>query len=182
MSKKKPKARTAAGTTTPSPPRRSKPAPIPPSPPPVPTPKPKGTSTVAWSRELERDNFVLTPKVLFYLGRVGGEKAKSIRPRHILLIQALAARKFHGKPLRVHWETLGLDLGVKRDTVRKWAYDLEDMGLLRLLRNKGRDPLKDRPGYRNESNTFDYSPFVTFLEKARKKWEREQAKRKEAAP
>jgi hypothetical protein len=39
--------------------------------------------------------------------------------------RTLAGRKFQRKPIRAYWEEVAWDLGVGKDTVRKWAYELK---------------------------------------------------------
>jgi hypothetical protein len=137
----------------------------------------KAEHTIVWGPKLETDYFLKVPKVLFKLGRHSGKIGKVIHPRHILLILALMSRQYKNKPVRVYWETLAVDLGVKADTVRRWAYQMRDAGYLRITQHRGRNPEKNQPGYRNESNSFDYSPFVRFVEKMR---EEEKAAKEKA--
>lgn len=89
-----------------------------------------------------------------------------LKPRHVLLLLSLASRKFKKKKIRVYWEELAEDLGVNKDTVRKWAYELRDWGLLWIAQHRGRDPDRNRVGHRNERNSFDPSSFVEVVDKA----------------
>jgi hypothetical protein len=122
--------------------------------------------TVIWGKELESDDFIMVPRTMLYLGRFVDIRKRGIQPRHHLLILALAARKFGKKPIRAYWESIAQDLGQKKDTVRKWAYELRDMGLLRITQHRGRDPETNRVGYRNDQNSFDISPFVEFVKES----------------
>lgn len=135
------------------------------------TPQRKSESrTVVWGHDLESANFLIVPKTLFYLGRYSDQVGKDIQPRHILLILALAARKFQSKPIRAYWADLAGCLGVTVNTVRKWGYQLRDQRLLIITQNRGRDPERNQPGVRNESNTFDIEPFVEFVRQAYEVW------------
>jgi predicted ArsR family transcriptional regulator len=89
----------------------------------------------------------------------------------------LAARKFKNKPTRAYWDELATDLGTKRATVRKWAYELEAMKLLRISRHKGKSGLEGRPGRKNDRNSFDISPFVRCIEAAYETRQAKKAKR-----
>jgi len=66
------------------------------------------------------------------MGRFDPGVGQEIQPRHILLVMALAARKFRDEPIRAYWAELASGLGVRPDTVRKWAYEARDGGLLRI--------------------------------------------------
>ena len=124
-------------------------------------------STVIWGDDLESGDFIKVPRTFVWLGRFANLRKLGVQPRHQLLILALAARKYEKKPIRVYWESLAHDLGQKKDTVRKWAYELRDMGLLRITQHRGRDPETGRVGYRNDRNSFDISPFVEIVKKHR---------------
>jgi hypothetical protein len=124
-----------------------------------------GEATVVWGREVEQGDFLKVPRALLCLHRYR-DGLKWLKPRHLTLLLVLAGRKFQNKPIRVYWEELANDLGVNRDTVRKWAYQLEDKGLLRIRRIKGRDPDNNRVGVRNDRNAFDLSPFITIVKEA----------------
>ncbi len=122
--------------------------------------------TVIWGAEVEHEDFVKVPRTLFRLGRYDAELAARLKSRHILLLLALAARKFENKPIRAYWEELAEDLGESKNTVRKWAYQLRDSQLLVIRHHRGRDPERNKPGHRNERNSFDIAPFVAAVEKA----------------
>jgi hypothetical protein len=128
--------------------------------------EPDKDSTIIWGTKLEQEDFIKVPRALLMLGRYGDEKAKVLEPRHILLLLLLAGRKYKDKPIRAYWEELAEDLGRGPSTVRKWAYQLRDSGLLKLRQHRGKDPETNRPGIRNERNSFDFSPFLAILETA----------------
>lgn len=102
-----------------------------------------------------------------------------LQPRHLLLLLVLAAKKYKNKPIRIYWQELAEAVGAKPDTVRKWAYQLRDMKLLRIKQFRGRDSEKNKPGYRNDRNLFDIAPFVQRLETAFRLRQQERAIRKE---
>jgi hypothetical protein len=130
-------------------------------------------STIAWSESLVERRFLKVPKIMFFLGRYEDRVGKEIQPRHLMLILALAAKKFGVEPVRAFWGELASMLGVKPDTVRKWAYELRDLNLLKIERK--REPRdENRPGIRNDRNAFDYSAFTELLEAAQSRWENRQ--------
>lgn len=139
----------------------------------------KSQHTVIWGKEVESDDYIIVPRSFLLLSKYDDELAKSLQPRHMLLILAIAARKYQKKPTRAYWEELAKDLGANANTVRKWAYQLEQLGLLRIQRHKGpaREP-HDRPGTRNERNTFDISPFVRRVQDVYAVRKDERARRK----
>lgn len=122
-------------------------------------------ATKVWTDQLERARFLKVPKILFYLGRYEPLMGEDLQPRHILLLLALASRKFREEPIRAYWSDLASALGTRRDTVRRWAYELRDMKLLRILREGGEDSPRGR-SYKDERNTFDIAPFVALLDSA----------------
>ena len=156
-------------------PARAAPPPAPPS------TQRRGQSegTNVWGSFLEKGHFLKVPKVWFLLGRHGGEKGQRIKPRHVLLLPALASKKYKTAPIRVYWEALAIDLASKPDTVRKWAYELRKMGLLKITQHRGRDPKDGRPGVRNDRNSFDLAPLVVFLESAKKTYRKGKKKRED---
>ena len=135
--------------------------------------------TVVWGKSNEADDFLITPRAVLYLGRYDPELSEMLRPRHLLLLLVLAAKKYLNKPIRLYWQELAETLGVRPDTVRKWAYQLRDMKLLQIRQFRGRDPKTNKPGIRNERNQFDIEPFVKRLERAfrLRRQERDQRKR-----
>jgi DNA-binding GntR family transcriptional regulator len=84
----------------------------------------------------------------------------------MMLLLVLASRKYKDRPIRVYWEELADDLGVGRDTVRKWAYELEKQKLLKIKRKRSREPEDNRLGFRNDRNVFDLTPFVSVVREA----------------
>jgi|GEM_PF-4754543 len=133
------------------------------------------SATHVWSGFLEKENWLKAPRTIFFLGRYENQIGARLEPRHILLILKLAASKYQDKPIRFYWETLARDLGVKRDTVRKWGYELKRMGLLKITQHRGR-PSDKGPGFRNDKNSFDISPFVEKLERAYREWLKTRSK------
>jgi len=149
--------------------------------PPSTTKPPGGGGTIIWGEAEQGGGFLKVPRTLVYLGRYDHSLAASLQPRHIQLILVLAARQYRDKPTRAYWEELAADLGAKQHTIRKWAYQLEGLGLLRIIRHKGpaRDPVH-RAGVRNERNTFDIKPFVRKIKEAHRKRLAERANRKQS--
>src|SRR4051794_8439545 len=87
-------------------------------------------STVIWGDNLEKGDFLKVPRAMIYVRRYGGDLGVKLQPRHIHFMLALAARKYQKKMIRGYWLHLARDLGVSRHTVRKWAYEIRDLGLL----------------------------------------------------
>jgi len=125
---------------------------------------PNGEATVVWGKDVEQGDFLKVPRALLGIHRYR-DGLKWLKPRHLLLL-VLAGRKYQDKPIRVYWEELANELGVDRDTVRNWAYQLEKKGLLRIIRIKGRDPENNRIGNRNDRNAFELSPFISVVKEA----------------
>ena len=136
-------------------------------------------STVIWGKEVEAEDFVKVPRVLLRLGRYGLRELEGLKPRHLLLLLVLAGRQYQRRPIRAYWEELAWDLDVKKDTVRKWAYELKEKGLLRITQHRGRDPDDKRVGYRNERNSSDISPFVRLVGQAYKIRQKDRARGRE---
>jgi hypothetical protein len=134
----------------------------------------KSEHTIVWGTTLERNRFLKLPKILAYLGRYDSRIGDKIQPRHILLIIALACRKFRDEPIRAYWQELASGLGVRADTVRKWAYELRDAGLLLITQNRGPTLGAGRLGVRNDRNSFDISPFVRLVADADARWKHER--------
>ncbi len=121
-------------------------------------------STVIWG-DLETRNFLKLPKMFAYLGHYDGRVGREIQPRHLLLVIALASRKFRTEPIIASWTGIALGLGVRPDTVRRWAYELRNLGLLEISATTG-------PRGGDGPNSFDIEPFVQLLEAADEKWRR----------
>lgn len=133
------------------------------------SPHASGVSTNVWGT-LEQRRFLKLPKTFAFLGRYDPRVGFDIQPRHLLLIIALACRKFGDIPIRATWQDIASGLGVRRDTLRRWAYELRDLGLLRIQSRTGDDNI-------NEANEFDISPFVELLADADAQWREKQAER-----
>jgi len=134
-----------------------------------PTP-PQRPSTVVWG-SLEKSRFLKLPKTFAFLGRYEARAGNEIQPRHLVLIIALACRKFGDQPIQAYWQDIATGLGVRTDTVRRWAYELRDLGLLEIT------PRSSSKG-RNGPNEFDIAPFVALLEDADRMWQQQQAQRR----
>ncbi|MCA8993475.1 MAG: hypothetical protein KDA88_15915 [Planctomycetaceae bacterium] len=134
----------------------------------------EGGTTVVFGKEQEANDFIKVPRSLIRMARYLGEPKWSelgLKPCHVMLLLTLAARKFKTDPIRAYWEELAEDLGVAKDTVRKWAYKLQKKGLLEILQHKGR---KDHAvGYKNDRNEFVLNGFMQVHDVA---W---QARRKD---
>ena len=137
-----------------------------------------GKGTVIWGIDVEKDDYFKLPRSLAQIGRYHPALAKRLQPRHIVLLLCLIARKFRNKPLRAYWEELAEDLGKPKATVRKWAYELKALNMIRIRQYRGRDPERNRPGLRNERNGFDFGPFVLEIEKAWRVRSRDRQQRK----
>jgi hypothetical protein len=74
--------------------------------------------------------------------------------------------------LRIYWQELADDLGVSKETVRKWAYELKKLRLLGIQQVRGRDKGDNRVGYRNEKNIFSLTPFIAVVKEAKAERER----------
>jgi len=133
------------------------------------TPTVSRASTVVWGN-LEEKRFLKLPKMFAYLGRYDQRVGTEIQPRHLVLIIALAIRKFGDQPIRAYWEEIASGLGVRSDTLRRWAYELRDLGLLGIKASKSAQG-------RNRRNEFDIGPFIELLERADREWRQQQANR-----
>jgi hypothetical protein len=131
---------------------------------------PPRSSTVIWG-SLERQRFLKLPKTFAFLGRYDNRVGAEIQPRHLLLIIALACRKFGDQPIRAYWRDIATGLGVRTDTLRRWAYELRDLGLLNIT-------TRSSALGRNGPNEFDIGPFVALLEQADGAWQEKQAQRR----
>ncbi len=122
---------------------------------------------------LTKKHFLQVPKVVFQLCRFQNRKGTvwvDFQVRHLVLLLSLQARKYQGKEIRAYWEEIARDLGVKKATVRKWAYELEKMKLLRINRYSKHDGAsRTSPGRRNDRNGFDLQPFINELVEAERK-------------
>jgi len=97
----------------------------------------------------------------------------------LILLLALAARRYKQAPLRVYWQELADDLGVSKETVRKWAYELKKQRLLGIKQIRKREPGDNRVGYRNEKNLFSLAPFAAIVNEAKVERDRQRRSREE---
>ena len=118
------------------------------------------SSTVIWGKEIEAEDFIKIPRAFARLARYEPRVGMEIQPRHLLLIMALASRRFRDQPLRAKWNDLAADLGAKSNTVRRWAYELRRMGLLKI-----QTAVQSGDGF-DRRNRFDIGPFVALLSRA----------------
>jgi DNA-binding transcriptional ArsR family regulator len=136
-------------------------------------------STIIWGGDVESGDFIKVPRTVLALGRYGSESVAKLRPRHIVLLLALAARKYQKKEIRAYWQRLAEDLGVSVDTVRKWGYELRDAGLIRIKNYRRRESGSDRLGTRNDRNGFDIEPFVKEVARAFKVRDKDRRQRRD---
>lgn len=140
-----------------------------------PVPKKEDGATVVFGEALEKRNFLRTPKAFIHIRAFDHPLAKKIKARHIHLILVLAAKKYKSNMIRRYWARLAQDLGVSTETARKWAYELRDAGLIKIIaftgKNKKLPTPKAKPGvtpgFRNEANGFDLSPLIDLITKAK---------------
>lgn len=132
---------------------------------------PTRKSTVVWGR-LEHRRFLKLRKTFAFLGRYNDRVGRDIHPRHLMLIIALACRKFADEPIRATWDDIASGLGVRTDTLRRWAYELRDRGLLIIKQHRD-------PHGANGPNEFDIRPFVALLEEADETWQERQETRRQ---
>lgn len=114
--------------------------------------------TIVWGTEIEADDFLKVPRTVLRLARY--LPSSKLKARHIVLLLSLASRKFQKKKIRVYWEELADDIGVSKNTVRKWAYELKKLRMLKIIPHRGRDLEGGAVGTRNERNEFDLTPFI----------------------
>ena len=126
--------------------------------------------TVVFGEALEKRDYLKTPKAFIHIRSFDHPLAKKIKARHIHLILVLAAKKYKTHMIRRYWARLAQDLGVSTDTCRKWAYELRDAGLIKIIPFTGKHKLPTprakpsvNPGMRNEANGFDLSPLIGLI-------------------
>jgi hypothetical protein len=135
----------------------------------------KKQGTERWPAEcVANGEFFLLPKVLvkrfFKFG---------LRPHHLLLLLALQADRYRNRPTRHYWDNLAAWLGVSRNTVRRWGYELEKMKLVEIKLNRKRDPEDaGRIGYRNDRNEFRLEQFEERVKQEHAVWVRERPAKK----
>ena len=127
-------------------------------------------STIVFGEALEKRNYLRTPKALIHICAFDHPQAKKIKSRHIHLILVLAAKKYKTNMIRRYWARLAQDLGVSTETARKWAYELRDAGLIKIIPFTGKHKLptpkgkpSTTPGVRNEANGFDLTPLIELI-------------------
>lgn len=134
--------------------------------------KPKAPGTERWPKEcVDKGNFFLVPRVLFRDLKSFGTKTRHFRPHHLWLLLALQADRFRDNPPRLYWEAIAGWCGRDRNTVRRWGYELKNMGLLGIEECKKLDPDQERrPGRRNERNRFHLEPFEAKTLAVHREW------------
>lgn len=151
----------------------------PPSRPPqdaAPSPLPVLKGTVRWPEEAVAPNeFIQLPKVLLKrFARFG------MQPQHLLLLLMLQTDAFENRHPRHYWEELAEWCGRKRNTVRKWGYELRELKLLGIrTRRSLNDGDERRPGFRNERNEFLLGPFRERVKKEQLAWAVERSAQKQ---
>lgn len=108
-----------------------------------------------WNEELiHQGDWIQLPKVL--IERSG---SLGLKPQHVWLVLFLQCSRFKNRHPRFYWAEIAKAAGKTVSTVRKWAYELRDMGLLTFGPGFEKDRNKKRPpapklGYRNDRNVF----------------------------
>lgn len=151
----------------------------------------KKDATVVFGEDLERANYLKTPKAFILIRGFADPLAKKLKSRHIHLLLVLAAKKYQKKMIRYYWVRLAADLGVGIDAARKTAYELRKWNLIKIHHYTGKSRLAPppnraylAPGRRNDANGFEFTAALIDLitrAKAAKKAAREQAKQRYAA-
>lgn len=131
--------------------------------------KAKGKGTERWPAVCEEPGkFITLPKV--FIKRTG---ELGLRPNHVWLLLALQLERFRDRPPRHYWEELARWCGRDKNTVRRWAYELQEMGLLGIEQVKELEPGQERrPGHRNERNRFHLDRFEDRLEREQLAWDK----------
>jgi hypothetical protein len=94
-----------------------------------------------------------------------------MKPHHLWLLLALQTDRYRDRVPRYYWAELAAWAGVSANTVRRWGYDLESMGLLRIKQNRKLDPAQTRRvGHRNERNEFYLDNFETESLQQHREW------------
>jgi hypothetical protein len=146
---------------------------------PATTPEKKIPSTKRWPAPCEaKGQFILLPKVVVKNFHEIFADLK-LGPQHLLLLLVLQADRYSDRLPRYYWQELADMCGRERDTVRKWARELKQKGLLRIRPCKQTTSgSKRKVGYRNERNEFVLDPFLAKVETVQKKVDAERAKRR----
>lgn len=123
--------------------------------------------TVRWPQNaVAEGEWIQLPNVL--LKRMG---QMELEPRHLWLLLVLQTARYKNRPPRFYWEELAAFCGKDKNTVRTWARQLKDMGLLKIRPSRELNPGEvPRPGHRNERNVFDLAPFEKRVEEEQEEW------------
>lgn len=138
--------------------------------------KSKSGGTERWPKEAVRSGeFIQLPKVL-----TKRLKDFKIQPKHLWLLLFLQSDRFRDRAPRFYWQEIADACGKSMHTVRKWAYELEQAGLLRIKRKRSLDDGQvRRTGHRNERNQFFLEPFEARVREVQRNYDKErQARRK----
>lgn len=129
---------------------------------------------------LENGEWFRVPKVLFReLAAFSAPKVKPrFRPHHLWLLLALQADRYRDRPPRYFWANIAGWSGYDKNTVRRWGYELQRMGLLLIVPCKELNPDQERhPGTRNERNKFLLEPLEKRVEAVHLAWTKRRKKR-----
>ncbi len=120
--------------------------------------------------------FFLLPKVLVQrLGDFKDADGNRLKPEHLWLILALQSDRMPDRVPRYYWAQLAAWAGVSKDTVRRWAYALQEMGFLRIEQIRRLDSHQQpRPGLRNERNRFHLQLFEKVCAERQKLFRQEK--------
>ena len=140
--------------------------------------QPRAPGTERWPKAcVTKGNFFLVPRVLFRDLKSFGTKQRHFRPHHLWLLLALQADRFRDRPPRYYWDAIAGWCGRDRNTVRRWGYELKEMGLLTIEECRKLDPDQTRgPGRRNERNRFFLEPFEKKVLEVHKQWEKKRSR------
>lgn len=147
----------------------------------APSPEPpKKPGTQRWPAAcVVKGDFFQMPKSI--VQRMGDFSTPTFqfKPHHLWLVMALQTDRFRDRVPRYYWAELASWAGVKEGTVRRWAYQLRDAGLLRIKQNRSVNPgTAPRPGVRNERNEFFLDPFEKATATVHEEWKEKKASRK----
>ena len=195
--KKKSDARSKAAPSAPPPPI-AKPVPKAPWPPTTSGKKRSGPTAEdtkekapqRWTENsIEEGQWIQLPKVLlqglshFVLTFADSRRDRPITHQELWPLLTLQSEKYSNRFPRFYWEELAQFCGASKQSVRRWAYQLRDGGLLEIIPSKSKSPDEQgRVGYRNERNKFKLDEFEARVEqvhlrlaKSRKKKRRKKA-------
>jgi hypothetical protein len=95
------------------------------------TDKPAGTAR--WHEEtVAKGHFIQLPKAL-----IKGTGKLKLKPHHVWLILALQLEQYGKHPSRHYWAELAGWAKVNVSTVRRWATELKDLGLVKINHRHG---------------------------------------------